>query len=271
MFVEVGTAAAKAAWENKATILETGKKIITLLSKGWITIVVFGSGGVGKTTLGNLLSGSLDPEVKNIDYIESETTESFPIKSKVFGSILVPSGQLRRRTVTWNSLFQRMTTGKAAGVINVVAWGCHSVSGLAEYREHIIYKDWKASHANEDLSVQHFTTMFRKEKLEEEIEALKFVHPHMKSAKGNVWMITVVAKQDLWWDKRHDVVDHYTKGEYDNIIQDIRAHRGHGNFMHEYVSASKPCPSASGGTKCSSREGRLVLEQITNLTSRWPR
>jgi uncharacterized protein YjbI with pentapeptide repeats len=34
---------------------------------------------------------------------------------------------------------------------------------------------------------------------------------------------------------------------------------------------AKPYPSASGGTKCSSREGRLVLEQITNLTPRWPR
>jgi hypothetical protein len=36
-------------------------------------------------------------------------------------------------------------------------------------------------------------------------------------------------------------------------------------------SHGKPYPSASGDTKCSSREGRLVLEQITNLTPRWPR
>ena len=33
----------------------------------------------------------------------------------------------------------------------------------------------------------------------------------------------------------------------------------------------KPYPSASGDTKCSGREDRLVLEQITNLTPRWPR
>ena len=31
--------------------------------------------------------------------------------------------------------------------------------------------------------------------------------------------------------------------------------------------AEKPYPSASGGTKCCSREGRFVVEQITNITA----
>jgi hypothetical protein len=238
MFVEVGAAAAKLAWENKATILETGKKIVALLSKGWVTIVVFGSGGVGKTTLGHLLSGNLDPENKNIDYIDSETTESFSLKAKVFGTILVGAGQDRRRTVSWTALFNRLSNGKVAGVINVVAWGCHSTSGLAEYKEHRVYKKWKTEHPADEISVEEFVKIFREDMLNEEIEALRFLEPHLKGAKGKVWMITVVAKQDLWWDRRHAVADHYTTGEYDKIIRGIRHHLGRGNFVHEYVSAS---------------------------------
>jgi hypothetical protein len=122
--------------------------------------------------------------VRQLDYIESENTETYPLKAKVFGSILVSAGQERRRTVTWNSLFNRLSAGRAAGVINVVAWGCHSVSGLSEYKEHKIYKDWKAVHPERELSVREFTRLFQNEMLLEELEALKFLEPHLKSAKG---------------------------------------------------------------------------------------
>jgi hypothetical protein len=74
--------------------------------------------------------------------------------------------------------------------------------------------------------------------LTEEIEALKAIQPHIETSKGRVWMITVVSKQDLWWDKRHDAARHYKNGQYEEIISKIRVKRGEGNFYHEYVSAS---------------------------------
>ena len=59
----------------------------------------------------------------------------------------------------------------------------------------------------------------------------------------------------------------YMPGKFHNALS--------AKLRKEYWSsphvAEKPYPSASGGTKCCSREGRPVIEQITNITPRWPR
>jgi adenylate kinase family enzyme len=238
MFVEVGVAAAKLAWENKDSAFATLQKLGRLLREGRINVIVFGSGGVGKTTLGNLLSGKLDPTIKSMDYIESETTESFPLKAKVFASIFVAAGQERRRNVTWTTLFQKLSAGEVAGVINVVAWGYHSAEGLADFKEHKLYRAWKDAHPANELTIEEFVKMYREAMREEEVQALEFIQPHLESARGRVWMLTVVAKQDLWWDKRREVQESYQRGPYEKIIGEIRQKRGEKNFYHEYVSAS---------------------------------
>ena len=51
-------------------------------------------------------------------------------------------------------------------------------------------------------------------------------------------MITLVNKQDLWWDKKEEVKDHYVNGEYNKVIEDIFSSKGKSNFVHEYVSCA---------------------------------
>jgi hypothetical protein len=51
-------------------------------------------------------------------------------------------------------------------------------------------------------------------------------------------MITIVNKQDLWWNQRNHVKDHYSNGEYEQIIQGVRNKIGATRFVHEYCSAS---------------------------------
>ena len=238
MFVEAGSFIAKLAWEHKATLLEHIPKLLDYLKNGPRCLVVFGSGGVGKTTVGNLLSGSLDLGANLNSYIESENTETLSLKSKVYASLLVAAGQERRRDVSWNDLFQKVSAGDVAGILNVVAWGCHSIEGLADYKEHKVYLEWKNAHPNDSLSIEDFAKLFQQAMLEEELQALKIIEPHLTSAKNRIWMLTVVAKQDLWWDKRYDVKSHYQSGEYEEVIASIRLKRGQSNFYHEYVSAS---------------------------------
>jgi hypothetical protein len=51
-------------------------------------------------------------------------------------------------------------------------------------------------------------------------------------------MITLVAKQDLWWDKRQAVLSYYKDGEYGKRIQELTEHRGEKHFKHLFYSAS---------------------------------
>jgi hypothetical protein len=65
------------------------------------------------------------------------------------------------------------------------------------------------------------------------------LEPHLAIAnQKKTVMITIVSKQDLWWNQRNEVKDHYANGEYEQIIQGIRNRIGSTRFVHEYCSAS---------------------------------
>jgi len=67
---------------------------------------------------------------------------------------------------------------------------------------------------------------------------MELLMPRLCDAKANIWMITLVTKQDLWWNQRTSVKDHYMKGEYNQFIEQIIHQRGRQNFVHEYLSTS---------------------------------
>jgi hypothetical protein len=235
VFQEAAPAVAKALWENKDKFLDHLPKIRRLLKSGWLNIVVFGSGGVGKSTLGHLLSGRTD--AGSFSYFESAATETMGIDAKVYGTILVSAGQQRRRDASWPSLLKKLSSGKIAGVINVVAYGCHSAEGLSSFQEHRIYKEWDKENNPTPMNLLHFVESFRAEMLRDELLALQSIVSHFESSSNPIWMLTVVAKQDLWWDKRHSVREHYENGEYNNIISSIRQKKGT-KFNHDYISTS---------------------------------
>ncbi len=62
--------------------------------------------------------------------------------------------------------------------------------------------------------------------------------PRLLDAPGKLWMITLVAKQDLWWNERVKVQQHYAGGEYNKLVEQIKHERGTQHFVHEYLSAS---------------------------------
>ena len=47
-------------------------------------------------------------------------------------------------------------------------------------------------------------------------------------------MLTLVTKQDLWWNEREDVTRHYENTEYATQIARIRAAKGDQHFAHEF-------------------------------------
>lgn len=84
-------------------------------------------------------------------------------------------------------------------------------------------------------------------------------------------MITLVTKQDLWWNERNKVKDHYMNGEYNSTIEKVMGRRGRNNFAHEYVSASlvlSNFSTSSGELLAPNTAGydqNIQLENLLNL------
>jgi GTPase SAR1 family protein len=128
MFVEPSSAISVglAVLENRKKLWPLLKKMRFLLTHGRLQIAIFGPGGTGKTTLGQILAGNLGPASSPTTYKESIGIESYSLKGDVVCSLLVAPGQRRRAEYTWPLLFKSLAQGDSSGVINVVSWGYHS-------------------------------------------------------------------------------------------------------------------------------------------------
>lgn len=183
-----------------------------------------GAGGVGKTSISLLLADKKDE-------IPFEYDSSISLEGEQFGksTLIVAPGQETRADNYWMAIQKDLNDGKIKGLINVVAYGYHaietsSLSDLSFYTSEM---------TNEDFILQYVAS-----KKQQEIDLLKQLANSLRGFKKEIWMLTIVNKQDLWWDDRNEVMEFYTKGVYNDTIQELSSKIGANNFTHEYVSMS---------------------------------
>jgi hypothetical protein len=223
-------------------VFPTFERIFKRLKDGDLKIAIFGSGGTGKTTLGQILAGE-DGLGGLPTYRESIRTEQYKLDSNVVGSVVVVPGQERRED-TWDDLLRSLTSGKVKLIIHVVAWGHHSfgASDSLGYAQHRLYQP--------GMSSDDFVEVYTNDRRQRELDVLRKLEPHVALAnQKKTIMITLVSKQDLWWSQRSQVQSHYQNGEYEQIIQEVRKRIGSANFVHEYCSASLVMNNFVSGTK----------------------
>src|SRR3954453_21841015 len=81
-------------------------------------------------------------------------------------------------------------------------------------------------------------------------------------------MLTLVAKQDLWWPRRANVEDHYCRGEYGAEVRTILEHQDRRHFRHEFAFASLVISNfvTAGGERLKpNAEGFDHREQVGSL------
>jgi GTPase SAR1 family protein len=204
-------------------------------------IVIFGAGGIGKSTLAQLLSGKRDEMSLLPTYQESITTETYKLENNTLAVILVAPGQ-KRREDTWVELLRELTAGKFNLVIHVVAGGYHSFSGGIPYQLHEFYQS--------GMALEEFVIKYVEEQKKREIEVLKKLIPPLAITKSQkIAMLTIVTKQDLWWPQRREIQSHYEQGEYAQLIHQVTQEKGKQNFIHEYASASLVIENFNSGAK----------------------
>jgi hypothetical protein len=123
-----------------------------------------------------------------------------------------------------------IAVGKIQLIIHVVSWGYHSF-GEISYTNHRLYQP--------GMTVEEFVEEYTKERRRRELDVLEHIAPQLSIADSKkTIMITLVNKQDLWWQNRQLVKDYYMNGDYERVIQKIQNQRGAANFIHEYRSVS---------------------------------
>jgi hypothetical protein len=220
-------------WKHRTKIAEMMSDVYQLVKNGQLSVFAFGLGGTGKTTLGRVLSGKLNLGEIPSSYNVSLSTEIYNLGGRAFAAVYVPPGQTREelgKRARWDELQQKMISSKRYIVINVVCYGYHSLAQIGGYKEHSLY--------TRDLTKQNFMKLYLAKRREQEIEILREeLLPQLKIAKGDLRLITLVTKQDLWWDDRRLVREHYQEGEYSDLIAELSGHRGV-HFNHAYVSCA---------------------------------
>jgi len=113
-------------------------------------------------------------------------------------------------------------------IINVVCYGYHSLARV-DFTHHELYR--------RGITNEVFMKAFLEKMRLDEVNAFRALLPHFETAPGKLRLITLVTKQDLWWDNRNTVQEHYLNGEYGKLVSDLAAYRGT-HFDHSYVSCA---------------------------------
>jgi hypothetical protein len=195
-------------------------------------ILILGPGGVGKTTLGRLLAGDYDYVFASpVGYAESQNVEIFNLPGDEGGRITVPPGQEHRRPTTWSRLLADLGGGQFRGVILLSGYGYHTL-GSIRYRQHALYKMHRTK--------PKFLQAYLEDRRAEEMRILRDIKPHILANVDRMWLLTVVAKQDLWWGRREEVEEYYRGpgGGYAAEIRSIRDVKGAHAFHHEHACVS---------------------------------
>jgi Rad17 P-loop domain len=229
-----GWDALKWAWDHGEEVLRRIRKINNWFKNRKLPespqrgILIIGPGGVGKTTIARILAGDVDGALTDATgkYKESLSVEKFGLDDDPDIGIVVPPGQEHRRQGTWKSLYSEIASGRYRGIILLNAYGYHTF-GIG-YKDHRIYQ--KVANLKHK---RKFLSDYLENRRIDELGVVERLSPHVQQCQDKLWVLTIVAKQDLWWKERDQVSQHYLHGLYEAAIAGMFAQHDPAKRRHE--------------------------------------
>ena len=183
-------------------------------------VLLLGVSGSGKTQFLNSFLGIPMLE-DNRTYVPQNKFYIFPNGRKIQFVDLPGHVTL---TSTRQKYVDEITNNKITGIINVVNYGYND----AEENEADVFK------AGENEIKDAYLKDNRKNELTQLNEWLTRIHVESKPK----WLITIVNKADIWYDKKDEVTAYYENGEYGNAFIEVKRVVPHYIFL--YCSVINP-------------------------------
>lgn len=229
-------------------------------------VLILGPGGVGKTTFGRLISLDYDFRFDSPGgYEESIGVDTFTIADDEQVEIVVLPGQKHRRDSSWTDVLEEIKNGRFRGIMLFSAYGHHSL-GEISFKSLELYE--KCGRRKRDFLSAYFESKRR-----DELDVLRRLQPYIETSSNPLWLLSVVAKQDLWWSERQSVERFYRYGEYGAIIASLANKRGAETFQHEFAFTSLVIQNLTSGQnevlkKKHSRLRSAPADRVTQKTGR---
>uniref|UniRef100_UPI00404AB8A1 GTPase domain-containing protein n=1 Tax=Gelidibacter sp. TaxID=2018083 RepID=UPI00404AB8A1 len=212
------------------------KKLKLLVNKNK-KIVIFGISGTGKSQfISNLKRNMIIAE-------RTESTDRVRFDLDDIPILFVDTPGQNARFFSRQKELESILKNGVEGIINVVSYG---------YEENLDFKPTDVFNGNEKVK-ESYLKLNRKAEIDRLKEWLPLIQPnHIK------WILNLVNKVDLWYDKIDDVNDHYINGEFHKEFESIEKYT---NFITiPYCSIIKPFYH----TRTSGRFGEVEKERIHN-------
>src|SRR5262249_21895684 len=118
-------------------------------------------------------------------------------------------------------------TGRFRGIILLAAYGFDTLGQIA-IEDHKLYK------GNKD----EFMEAYLVDRRRDELGVLRQLLPHIAVNQEKLWVFSLIAKQDLWYDNNRKVESYYRDGEYGQELKNMISHQDSKRFRHELCFAS---------------------------------
>ncbi|PZN77065.1 MAG: hypothetical protein DM484_15310 [Candidatus Methylumidiphilus alinenensis] len=213
---------------SASSVRRIATRIWNLIQNGRIVIPVFGAGGAGKSTIARLMSGT-DPLDVALAYDESWQIERQQLPGTIPGQILVAPGQLERIDRSWPLLIEEISAGRAPLILNIVSFGLHSFS-IPSYTELDVYTSGQTP--------AQFMTVYSSSRRAIEFKLFADLLSALRHVNHPLCIVTVVNKQDLWWNERRNVREYYSSGNYGKCLAEFVSEVGGRGIQHEFIPIS---------------------------------
>jgi hypothetical protein len=210
-------------------------KRLMLLVRSNRKILIFGLSGVGKTQFIRSLKKSLEiPARTDVTEKTCHDLDDFPIQ------FIDTPGHSERQTARRTEIDNVIKHG-VEGIINVVSYG---------YEENPDRKN-DGIFDQQGKIKESFLNLNRKAEVDRLAEWVSFLQPEYFG-----WVINLINKADLWWDRPEEVLKYYESGDYSNSFKSIGQYKN--IITLPYCSIIKPYYD----TTTSGKFGDLQKEQM---------
>lgn len=228
--------------ENHDKYMDYLKDLINRVRYGAKEVFIFGTFGTGKTTLSDLLEGTVEIGKVTGEYIPSPTEELSVLAERRFSKVLTMPGQENRRSKSWGKAINQIKNAQNALIIDVVCFGYQSTAATSLESIPTLANGVTPESLSKYLG----------ERRQEEIASVKYLVDSLGYIDNEVDFVTLVTKQDLWWNDRDQVKKHYSKTSeqkpsretpakettYADQIKLLRDEVGNTKFSHTLLSSS---------------------------------